>query len=106
MADPRYLRAGFDFQVAHVNEECGEVAIALGGIVAAIGKAGRWGWESVNPELEPEDQETNRAWLVRAMKAAKPELEDLLNAIERLEATLREVDPDSIRPYLKGSEHE
>lgn len=98
--DEKYLRDGFDFQVAHVNEECGEVVTALGGIVAAIGKAGRWGWDSVNPELEPEDQETNRAWLSRAMKAAKPELEDLLNAIERLEATMREVDPDKIKAYL------
>jgi hypothetical protein len=106
MADPRYLRGGFDFQVAHVNEECGEVATALGGIVAAIGKAGRWGWESVNPELPPEQQEANRAWLARAMKAAKPELEDLLNAIERLEATMREVEQERIRPYLKGSNHE
>lgn len=98
--DQRYLRDGFDFQVAHVNEECGEVATALGGIVAAIGKAGRWGWESVNPELEPEDQETNRAWLVRALRAAKPELEDLMSAIERLEETMREVDPDKIKAYL------
>jgi hypothetical protein len=61
--------------MSHVVEECGEV-------LAAIGKSQRWGLDSVNPELPPEQQETNRAWISR-------ELDDLEGAIMRLRAQLR-----------------
>lgn len=90
MSDPRYLQEGFDAQVAHVAEEIGEAMKVLGDITAAIGKAGRWGWESVNPELEPEDQETNREWLARALRAAGPELDDVNLTIGRLRQTMGE----------------
>lgn len=90
MSDPRYLQEGFDAQVAHVAEEIGEAMKVLGDIMAAIGKAGRWGWESVNPELEPEDQETNREWLARALRAAGPELDDVNLTIGRLRQTMGE----------------
>jgi hypothetical protein len=90
MSDPRYLQEGFDPQVAHVAEEIGEAMKVLGDIAAAIGKAGRWGWESVNPELGPEDQETNREWLARALRAAGPELDDVNRAIGRLRQTMGE----------------
>lgn len=88
MSDPRYLQDGFEAQVAHVAEEIGEAMKVLGDITAAIGKAGRWGWESVNPELEPEDQETNREWLARALRAAGPELDDVNLTIGRLRQTM------------------
>ena len=54
--------------LGHVVEECGEV-------LAAAGKTIRWGWDSVNPELPLDQQETNLAWLMR-------ELSDLERAIK------------------------
>lgn len=74
MTDPKYIRPGVPFALAHVVEECGEV-------LAAAGKCQRWGMDSVNPELPPEDQETNRDWLSR-------ELDDLEGAIARLRKEL------------------
>jgi len=68
--NPKYLRPGFDFALAHAIEEAGE-------FLAAAGKSLRWGLDSVNPELPAEEQETNAAWLFR-------ELEDLQGALERL----------------------
>lgn len=41
-------------------EECGEV-------LAAAGKTMRWGLDSTNSELPPEQQETNAAWLAREL---------------------------------------
>jgi hypothetical protein len=70
MTDTKYLRPGFDFALAHVVEECGEV-------LAAAGKTQRWGRDSTNPELPRDQRETNEAWLVR-------ELNDLRGAIDRL----------------------
>jgi NTP pyrophosphatase (non-canonical NTP hydrolase) len=55
-------------------EECGEV-------MAAVGKAQRWGLNSYNPELSHTDQETNRKWIRR-------ELEDLKYAIQLVEEVL------------------
>ncbi len=68
--DPKYLRPGFDFALAHAIEEAGE-------FLAAAGKTQRWGRKSVNPLLPPADQETNEAWLAR-------EMVDLRGALERL----------------------
>lgn len=70
MSDPKYLRPGAPFAIAHLVEECGEV-------LAAAGKTQRWGLDSYNPELPPEERETNRAWLLR-------ELTDLEGAIARV----------------------
>lgn len=76
MSDKRFLQKGFEKQLAHVVEECGEV-------LAAAGKTQRWGLDSVNPLLPPEQQEANGAWLVR-------ELNDLEGAIRRLKRTLEQ----------------
>lgn len=73
MSDRRFLQEGFDKQLAHVVEECGEV-------LAAAGKTQRWGRKSVNPLIPEDAQETNESWLVR-------ELRDLDEAIGRLLAT-------------------
>jgi NTP pyrophosphatase (non-canonical NTP hydrolase) len=72
--DARFLQAGFDKQLAHLVEECGEV-------LAAAGKTQRWGPRSVNPLLPPDQQEANIDWLMR-------EIGDLANAIDRLRATV------------------
>lgn len=86
MSDERFLQFGFEKQLAHVVEECGEV-------LAAAGKTQRWGPRSVNPLLPKAEQETNLNWLER-------ELKDLDGAVKRLRATIRQdrqyimMDPD------------
>lgn len=62
-------------KLGYLVEECGEV-------LAAIGKTLRWGLESVNPEIPPEQQETNREWILR-------ELKDLMGAIRRVREALK-----------------
>lgn len=79
MSDPRFLQSGFDKQLAHLVEECGEV-------LAAAGKTQRWGRDSVNPLIPANQQETNEAWLRR-------EIADLRQAIDRLDKTM---DADSL----------
>lgn len=74
MSDHRFLQEGFEAQLAHLIEECGEV-------LSAAGKTQRWGRDSVNPLLPLAEQETNEDWLKR-------ELVDLKQAIGRLEHTL------------------
>lgn len=73
--NPKYIRPGFDFALSHFIEECGEA-------IAAAGKTQRWGLDSVNPELPPEQQETNRDWLLR-------EILDLEAAIMRVRGELQ-----------------
>lgn len=70
-------------RLGYLVEESGEMLVelaALGGrmgkMLAALGKTLRWGPQSVNPELPPEEQETNVEWLIR-------EAEDLRAAIDR-----------------------
>lgn len=58
--------------LAHLVEEMGEV-------MAAVGKTQRFGLESYNPLLPPEQRETNEQWLRR-------EVDDLKLAIVKLEA--------------------
>lgn len=59
---PQYEPKTFEQTLGYLIEEAGEV-------LPAAGKTLRWGHESVNPELPPEEQETNAAWLKRAAKA-------------------------------------
>lgn len=81
MVDFRYIRTGdVHFALAHAAEEAGE-------LVSAIGKTLRWGLNSVNPELPPEQQETNRAWVLR-------EMADLRGSLDRLETELAQENPD------------
>lgn len=61
-------------KLGHVVEECGELS-------AAAGKTIRWGLDSWNPELPPEQRETNRDWLLREMR-------DLRRAMDRLEKSI------------------
>jgi hypothetical protein len=65
--NPQYYPATPEQRLAYLIEECGEC-------LHAAGKTLRWGSNSVNPELPPEQQETNRDWLWR-------ELADLNRAI-------------------------
>ncbi len=76
MSSPQYLFPGFDFALAHAIEETGE-------FLAAAGKLQRFGRDSVNPDLPPDRQETNIAWLRR-------EMVDLQEALARLETALAE----------------
>lgn len=77
---PGYLPDNVVGRLFHLGEECGEVQ-------AAAGKTGRFGMESSNPDLPPEQREINAAWLLReitdleaAIHAIKP---DLADAVER-----------------------
>ena len=53
----------------------------MGEVLAAVGKIQRFGWYSVNPSVEVENQETNKDWLLR-------ELDDLEGCITRLKNTI------------------
>ncbi len=85
MSDARFLQDGFEKQLAHVVEECGEV-------LAAAGKTQRWGRESVDPLIPPEQRETNEAWLWR-------EIADLQQALGRLSATIDSERLDREQPW-------
>ncbi len=66
---PQYEPKTITQALGYLVEEAGEVQ-------AAVGKSIRWGLDSVNPELPPEQQEANGYWILR-------ELEDLVRAIDR-----------------------
>ena len=74
MTDPKYMRPGLPFAVGKTVEELGELG-------AALGKTIRWGWDSVNPDLPPHQQETNLVWVRR-------EIEDVRGALDNLEREL------------------
>lgn len=76
MTDPRFLQEGFDKQLSHAIEECGE-------FLAAAGKTQRWGIYSVNPLLPENKQELNINWLYR-------ELNDVLEVLDRLKHTIED----------------
>lgn len=71
---PRYEPKTLEQKLGYLVEECGEV-------LAAVGKTQRWGLQSVNPELPPEEQETNQEWLLR-------ELTDLTRAVRMIRKAL------------------
>ena len=71
---PEYEPKTVDQKLGYLVEECGEV-------LHGVGKALRWGLESSNPELPPEQRVTNRNWILR-------ELVDLQNAIDKVRAAL------------------
>lgn len=64
---PQYKPKGLDQTLDVLTEEMGEV-------IAALGKTRRWGPDSTNPELPPDQRVTNRDWLLA-------ELDDLEQAI-------------------------
>lgn len=66
--DPRWVPKTPEQVCAYLVEEIGEC-------IAALGKCERWGYDSYNPDLHPDDQEPNRDWLLR-------ELRDLKRAID------------------------
>lgn len=93
LSDPRFLQSGYEAQAAHVVEELDEFLADAGPLLAALGKTGRWGLDSTDPTIPPEQRETNRAWVRRALAKAKTELPDVIKAIERLEVTMDASDP-------------
>jgi hypothetical protein len=80
--DHKYYPRTSRQKLGYLVEECGEV-------MAAVGKTLRWGLESSNPELPPEERETNRAWILR-------ELKDLRQAIALVEEALQPQEPGEI----------
>lgn len=65
-----------------LNQKLGKLVEECGEVLAAVGKTQRWGLDSVNPELPPEKQETNRDWILR-------ELQDLKLSIEIVEEEIK-----------------
>lgn len=84
MTDQRYMRPGLDFARGKAIEELGELQ-------AALGKSLRWGWESYNPELPCEQQETNAGWAYR-------EMFDVRHALDNLEREMNKAMLDRVRP--------
>lgn len=68
MGDPKYFPTTRTGRYFHLIEELGEVAEASGRLLAALGKAGRHGMDSYNPELPPGQRETNAQWILREME--------------------------------------
>lgn len=58
---PQYKPKGLLQTLDVLTEELGEV-------LQALGKTRRWGPDSYNPELSPEDRVTNRTWLLSELK--------------------------------------
>ena len=77
VSNPRYLRKGLPFAIGRAVEELGELQ-------AALGKTLRWGWESCNPELPKDLQESNRLWVLREMKDVRDALKNLESEMEIL----------------------
>lgn len=75
--------------LVHLVEECGEV-------IAAAGKAMRFGLLSVNPELPPEKQETNIDWVRR-------EVMDLDAAIKKWRMMQCKLVSDGVRDPMMPS---
>lgn len=80
MTTPKYLPKDRNGRLFKLIEEMGELN-------AALGKAGRHGMMSVNPELPVEQQETNAAWILRemddvtaALKAYRRDIQDEIDA--------------------------
>lgn len=76
---PEYEPQTIAQMLGYLVEECGEV-------MAAVGKAQRWGLASSNPELPEDQRETNGDWILR-------EMDDLEGAILRLRAALTGAEP-------------
>jgi len=76
MTDPKYMRPGLDFARGKVIEELGELQ-------AALGKSLRWGWESYNPELPREQQETNAGWAYREISDVREALDNLVLEMDK-----------------------
>lgn len=71
----KYIPKTVDQKMGYLVEECGEV-------LSAVGKTQRWGFDSFNPEVPPEQRERNGEWIAR-------ELVDLKRAAVLMEEALR-----------------
>lgn len=75
MSIARYLPKDRNGRLFKLIEEMGELN-------AALGKAGRWGMTSVNPELPSDQQETNAAWILREMDDVEAALKECRADVE------------------------
>lgn len=80
--EERYRPKTVTQKLAWLVEEAGEVQ-------AAVGKSLRWGLDSYNPELKPEDRELNGDWVLRELR----DLECALHtAREALQVEMQAID--------------
>lgn len=80
-SEHKYYPATTLTKLGYLTEECGEV-------LAAVGKAIRWGLDSSNPELE--DGEINREWILRELLDLEQAIELVRKDITKLESNLGE----------------
>jgi hypothetical protein len=106
MTQERYMRPGLDFAVGKAIEELGELQVelslqqaALGRMQQSLGKTLRWGWASVNPELQRHEQESNAIWVRREIKQVRlmlnsmglqGEIRDVREALDNLEKEMEQ----------------
>lgn len=84
MSDPKYLRPDdADFCRNHLIEELGEVVIEIGALIAILGKSGRWGLSSYNPDTPPAERHTNASLIRAAMARFRTEVQDMSEAEAR-----------------------
>ena len=69
--EKEYIPKTLEQKLGYLIEECGELQ-------SALGKTIRWGLDSFNPELPPNERELNREWIDR-------EIQDVKRAIKFLE---------------------
>lgn len=72
MNSEKYADKTREQRLFHLIEELGELA-------QAIGKAGRWGLESVNPELPAHRQIENAHWILSEIR----DVRETMDAVER-----------------------
>ena len=60
----QYMPETIEQKLGYLIEECGELQ-------SALGKTIRWGLDSFNPELPPNERELNREWIWREIQDVK-----------------------------------
>jgi hypothetical protein len=70
MTDLKYMRPGLEFARNKLIEECGE-------LIQALGKTGRWGWDSYDPTVPESERESNELWVVREARDVEHALMNL-----------------------------
>jgi len=66
------------------QQKIGYLIEEIGELQSALGKTLRWGWGSVNPELPPDEQETNASWVIRKIVDVKRGLKFIEEELNKL----------------------
>lgn len=61
------MHTGYEAATTTQTQKIGWFIEESGEVLSAVGKIIRWGVDSYNPELPPEERETNREWALREL---------------------------------------